>query len=333
MERRVGMITAFCLAAALSACAGGGGGGGGPDGAGSVTQGPPPPPNPVVTNPGGGDDPNPPFPANAASFTSFAASPFPNPVAISGLGWSTTVSNYAAFAPTWSAAVGSEQILTLSPDSAWLQTPSLTLAIHPRDGALDYGLPGAPFKTYAYPYSLMDGLKGVVFADARALGWNYQTFGWWWGIGGGQGPSWTVGSFSVGAATPGASIPTAGSAVFNGRLAATTWQGSVASAPADVSAPMTLSVNFASRSAAFASADWSIGPTTYAGTGLSGQLTYGSQQNALSGVLTTANGQYSGPVAAQFFGPAAEEVGGAFVLAPSNDPLATRIVGGFGAKR
>jgi hypothetical protein len=96
---------------------------------------------------------------------------------------------------------------------------------------------------------------------------------------------------------------------------------------------MSLSVNFANRSAAFSSSDWRGGTTTYAGTALSGQLTYAPQQNALSGVLTTANGQFSGAASARFYGPAAQEVGGAFVLAPTSGSAPDRVIGGFGAAR
>jgi len=94
-----------------------------------------------------------------------------------------------------------------------------------------------------------------------------------------------------------------------------------------------INVNFASRSAVFASADWTrYNDQVVAGTALSGVLTYAAGTNALSGTLTTANGSLSGPAVGQFYGPAAEELGGAFSLT-STTTSQDHVVGGFGAKR
>jgi hypothetical protein len=64
---------------------------------------------------------------------------------------------------------------------------------------------------------------------------------------------------------------------------------------------------------------------------LSGVLSYASQQNALTGQLTSAT--FSGPANAHFYGPGAEEIGGAFALKPTTSANPGGIVGGFGAKR
>ena len=159
------------------------------------------------------------------------------------------------------------------------------------------------------------------YAYSQALGWDYQTFGYWTL----SGTNAATGGFSVGMGTAPPAIPIAGTATFSGKLFAAqpTWE---------FAAPMTLNVDFAARTAQFSSADWRAQTYMFPGTALSGTLTYSANQNALAGTLTSANGQYAGPVTGQFYGPHAEEVGGAFALSPtggSGDP----VVGGFGAKR
>jgi hypothetical protein len=93
-----------------------------------------------------------------------------------------------------------------------------------------------------------------------------------------------------------------------------------------------VNVNFGGRTAAFSSPDWRSATTTYAGTALSGTLTYQTQHNALSGTLTSANGLLSGPTTGQFYGPAAQELGGAFTLLPAGGGT-DRAFGAFGAER
>ena len=190
-----------------------------------------------------------------------------------------------------------------------------------------------PMVLIGYPFSVMDYIRSVTYADPAGQNWTYQTFGWWDWFEGSNVPHSTpdVGSFSVGAATPAGAVPTVGSAVFTGRLGAAVYPQTVAS-PTEVAANMSLSVNFGARSAAFSSADWADRTNgVQAGTALSGQLTYQAGANLMSGKLATANGQYSGQASAQFYGPAAQEVGGAFTLAPASG--AGQVVGGFGAAR
>jgi hypothetical protein len=186
----------------------------------------------------------------------------------------------------------------------------------------------------AYPFSVMDYVRSVTFADPAAARLSYQTFGWWDGFEGSTAPHAypDVGGFSVGAATPAGAIPTVGSAVFQGKLAAAVYARTVAN-PVEVAALMSLSVDFGARAATFSSTDWSdtingVQP----GTALNGRLTYSAAGGPMTGALATANGQYSGPASAQFYGPGAEEVGGAFTLAPANGG-GSQVVGGFGAVR
>jgi hypothetical protein len=65
---------------------------------------------------------------------------------------------------------------------------------------------------------------------------------------------------------------------------------------------------------------------------LSGVLTYPAATNNLTGTLTTTgSGPLSGSAAAQFYGPAAAEIGGTFFV---RDPLNTRqMTGSFGLKK
>ena len=123
-----------------------------------------------------------------------------------------------------------------------------------------------------------------------------------------------------------------GQVTFNGALGGTYNRSSVPYDYVNVAAPMSLTVDFAARSANFNSSPWTDSAQTYAGTGLTGKLTYSAQQNALTGTLTTTNGALSGLVAARFFGGAAEEVGGAFYLKNATNPANT-MTGAFGAGR
>ena len=86
------------------------------------------------------------------------------------------------------------------------------------------------------------------------------------------------------------------------------------------------------RSASFSSPNWRDSSSVYSGTALSGTLTYQAGQNSLAGSLATSNGLMSGPVAGQFYGPSAKEVGGTFTLAPANGGT-DRMFGAFGAAR
>jgi hypothetical protein len=177
----------------------------------------------------------------------------------------------------------------------------------------------------------LDANWSIFAVDTAAAGQNYQTYGTW-GAGDADGPNGIFSGFSVGAATPAASVPAAGSAQFTGSLYGEAWFGDGAG-NGEIASTVSINVNFASRSAVFASADWTrYNDQVVAGTALSGVLTYAAGTNALSGTLTTANGSLSGPAVGQFYGPAAEELGGAFSLT-STTTSQDHVVGGFGAKR
>jgi hypothetical protein len=178
------------------------------------------------------------------------------------------------------------------------------------------------------------------YADDRAGVTNeagvvsFQSYGYWtwnWNDPASTRSQGWYGSFSVGAQTPAAAIPASGTVRFIGHLLGAYLSGSSLTSR-EVAAPMSLDVDFAGRTASFNSPDWRDAGAVYPGTALSGVLTYQAQRNALSGVLTTANGQMSGPAAAQFYGPAAQEAGGVFTLSPANGGT-DRMYGAFGAAR
>lgn len=275
-----------------------------------------------------------PLPSSPTAFSRFPISPTPGAVALTGLG--------RTMSPTGSLLGTADQTLTLSldgsglPATAWVQVGSQVMSVTSTDGPLRYSPPTSAGSVtlihLGYPYSILDYLKNVDFVDPALQSWNYQTFGWWAGAFD-QDPTRTAGSFSVGATTLGSAIPTAGSALFQGKLAAEYYPGTDGY-PTDIAATASLSVDFGARTAAFASSDWRDSKSIQAGTALSGLLTYQSQQNLLAGTLTTANGLLSGQASAQFYGPHAEEVGGVFTLAPTTGPAGgVGVVGGFGAAR
>jgi hypothetical protein len=175
------------------------------------------------------------------------------------------------------------------------------------------------------------------YADNRAGVTNetgvvsYQSYGYW-------NMAWATATanvdysaFSVGQSTPPDAIPTAGAARFQGHLLGQFVAGGSLAA-VEVAAPMALDVDFAARTASFSAPDWRSTSNIYAGTSLSGTLTYQPQQNALAGTLTTANGQLTGPASGRFYGPTAGEVGGMFSLGPAVGG-SDHMFGAFGAAR
>ena len=315
--------------AALAAC----GGGSAP----TVTAvaPPPPPPPPVPKTPGPplpSRPPAPPPPSNALGFTSWTATVPPGAVKLTGLGVAV-VNGSSAPVDT------SDQTLTLNLkadgklNGLWISNQNyLSTLIPDHDFFSSYGVLDATGSAVTVNAgenieNVTDPLVTLSYAQPAAQGWNYQTFGWWYDL---TLPDRPRGAFSVGAPSLGSAIPSAGAAVFNGKLA-----GYFPSFDFQViAAPMSLSVDFAARSASFSSSDWRVNSGSVSpGTALSGTLAYGVQQNLLTGTLTTANGQYSGPASAQFYGPAAQEVGGTMTLTTSGGAIAGTIVAGFGAAR
>jgi len=171
-----------------------------------------------------------------------------------------------------------------------------------------------------------DQTRLAILADPSAFGWNYQSFGVWEaGVGTAGG---SVGAVSAGAMTAATAIPASGTATFTGGI------GGVYFDPAGgdhrVGASLTVNADFTARTAILSSpamTDLSTG-AVYSGTGVSGTLSYAAGQNSLTGTLSTS--RLAGTATARFYGPAADEVGGVFMLGSGG---VEQLGGAFGAKR
>lgn len=175
----------------------------------------------------------------------------------------------------------------------------------------------------------------AILVDALALGWEYQTLGaWQTGLGTGSG---TIGSISVGAPTPGAGIPTTGTAVFAGNV-----QGiHVDSAGAQyyVVGDVVVATDFAARAMSLATTNTStisipgIVTTPAPSLELSGSMTYAPATNSFAGAMSSAGGMV-GTTRGQFYGPNAEEVGGVFIVqTPAGQANPEYYQGAYGAVR
>ncbi len=171
-----------------------------------------------------------------------------------------------------------------------------------------------------------------LMANPYALGWDYQSFGAWSNA---RDPAaMSMGATSFGAPTPAGSVPTSGAAEFTGKLAGlyVSPDGAGAMAAAD----LVVSTNFTTRSLSIASSGTALARDITTSTAaphldVSGTLTYSPGANAFAGTLVNAGGTMSGTSNGQFYGPAAQELGGVFTLKSAT--TAETFVGAYGAKR
>ena len=171
----------------------------------------------------------------------------------------------------------------------------------------------------------------VLAANPLTLGWEYQSFGVW-DSNSLFGRDITTATF--GAATPAGSVPTAGTAIFSGKLSglyvSPSGDGAIAVAN------LIVNVNFQSRSLGFASSGTTLTrdlatTTSAANLNLNGTLGYSPSSNLFAGPLTNAGGTMSGQSTGKFYGPAGQELGGVFtVRSPTTSELFS---GAYGAKR
>jgi hypothetical protein len=172
----------------------------------------------------------------------------------------------------------------------------------------------------------------ALVANPFELGWDYQSFGAWTDP---EGPAVEhLHANSFGAATPGSSVPASGAATFTGKLAGMyvdpSGKGSMAAANLNVD------VDFRGRTLSLASSGMKLSrdpSVTSAAPHLdvSGTLAYAPGSSAFTGTLVNAGGTMSGVTRGQFYGPAAQELGGMFVLhAPKT---VESFAGAYGAKR
>ena len=184
------------------------------------------------------------------------------------------------------------------------------------------------------PQSRFTSLPGSAIgaiANPYALGWNYQSFGVWDRQ---ESSSSIAYASSFGSRTPGAAVPTSGSASFTGKLAglyvSPSGQGSVAAANVHVNA------NFSTRSLGFSTSGTTLTRDARAAAAapqlnLSGSLTYAPGINAFSGTLSNAGGTMSGASKGHFHGPAAQELGGVFSIRAASG--SESFTGAYGARR
>jgi C-lobe and N-lobe beta barrels of Tf-binding protein B len=184
---------------------------------------------------------------------------------------------------------------------------------------------------YQSPFVSVPASNVGLIANSATLRWNYQSFGVW-NEGGNEGG--LIYSRSIGTATPASAVLASGSATFTGKLGglyiSPVGEGSVAAAN------LTVNADFSSRTLGFASSGTTLSRDVAAATpapnlNLSGTLSYAPGSNAFSGTLTNAGGTMSGASNGQFYGPAANELGGVFAVKSAT--TVETFTGAYGAKR
>lgn len=178
--------------------------------------------------------------------------------------------------------------------------------------------------------------------DPLVYGYDYQTYGSWSYVS--DALLTNLGVFSVGSATPGASIPTSGTATYIGMIGGhllNTHQ----SRPLGVTmtsvdryvflSDLVVSADFSARTlgvntsnSVIAASPGLLLPAATNNVNMTGTLTYAAGSNSFSGTLTTGDG-LSGTASGKFYGPAATELGGTVAMQSGG----TSLLGAFGAKR
>jgi hypothetical protein len=174
------------------------------------------------------------------------------------------------------------------------------------------------------------GSDQAIYADPYALGFDYQSFGVW-GTGLVSGSTGRYGAISAGAQTSAASVPTSGSANFNG--AAGGIYVDTAGTAYRYGAYATFAVNFGTRTVGMTTnSDRIVNINTNAvfniTTPITATMTYTAGSNRFSGNFQ-AGTFMTGSGSGQFYGPVANELGGTFFISGSSG----KIIGGFGGKR
>jgi len=174
-----------------------------------------------------------------------------------------------------------------------------------------------------------DGKNFAIGADYNSLGYNYQTFGAWvTGLGTGSG---NAGALSAGFPTPVSSVPTTGTATYNGAAAGIYVDASGTTFLAVGSSA--LSANFANHSVSYSTSGTTAVDTTGAALAnpsilnMQGTLSLSAGSNAFSGPVSTSS--LNGTATGRLYGPTANEAGGTFAL---TGPGVSSYLGAFGAK-
>jgi len=177
-----------------------------------------------------------------------------------------------------------------------------------------------------------NGQNLVLAGNPTTQGWSYQNFGVWeTGAGTGSG---TYGEASFGAATPAGSVPTAGTATYNGTSIG--FYVDAAGTQYYTTSNLTSNANFAARTLSFATSgtqqSTSLGLGSFSTNTIldfTGALAYSAGSNQFTGAVNNTGSTLIGTTTGRFYGPAAQEIGGTFSLGGS----AGNYGGGFGAKK
>lgn len=305
-------LTVMIVALALSAC--GGGSGGSSSGIAST----PPPPPPV-------------------QFTSFSALPANTEVEISGTsregsftldaaGFVTTISEPTVGNASAEFVVNTNQEVV----SLELDGRNSNLQLDGNDNSVPLFSPYTQ-EEVAVLGSNSDGSEQALFANPYTLGFDYQTFGVW-GKGLVAGQSGSYGAMSVGARTAGSSVPTGGTARFDG-VAGGIYIHPQTGEPFRYGANARFDVDFSSRAIDMSTFNQFVVSILDERTlpinsiSLTASMTYDASSPNFEGSFAFGNSSGSG--SGSFYGPGAEELGGTFYVSGGSGTL----IGGFGGRR
>lgn len=196
--------------------------------------------------------------------------------------------------------------------------------VYPPDGSNLTSLPTLSLSQLSAALLLAYNNTGANGFVAQAPDLSYSAYGVW--ATNDTGTAGRIGAIGIGTLTPIASVPTTGSASYVGT---TNGAGINAAGPFALTGAVQIGVNFASGAVSTAITGVQQQNITTnvvsAGASLSGTGTVSG--NRLSSTL--AGGGTSGVLAGSFYGPAAQEVAGAWRVTGSGSTS----IGGFGAKR
>lgn len=175
----------------------------------------------------------------------------------------------------------------------------------------------------------ISGASQALISKPNSSAWDYQSFGVWETPGG---AGLLFNTMSLGAPTAGAAIPGNGTANFTGKVI-----GSYLNADGlghTVLANLAVTADWGAQSLALTTLGTRTSPdggsfTNNDNLNLSGTLNYTAGTNGFSGTLTSTSG-LTGSSAGQFYGPAAQELGGVFSLKAVNG--VETYSGAYGAK-
>jgi hypothetical protein len=187
---------------------------------------------------------------------------------------------------------------------------------------------------YLASVTASDGsVRQILFANPGypLFSLTYTTFGFWEYDASASATSGVGGAFATGVATRSSDLPTTGTAMYSGGMIGRYADGTTSWA---VSATASSLANFGAGTLSLTTSNSSKAPiaggpaTIDLSLNLSGALLFSPGINQLSGTVTSASGM-TGPATAKFFGPGAQELGGAFFVTGGSQQM----TGAFGLHR